>query len=437
MTKVLQRLFPVMVMLVAGCTVFRSEAPPEKANKPTTIRRANGKSTGPINANVLSAEVGRFADEYTVLVAQAADDFAEKVKTAEARSIALSWKAGVASTTMIIATGPNPTANLLDMVVLVTLQRITFEEYWVPRFGKPAEGVLAVSRELETDIWELAGRILTKQQEDELRELIREWREKHPEQVYITVRFRDFAELSSVADPKSNSKIGSLFSLSFLDPFAGLDPTTRELAQSRFFAERALYVLERMPKLLRWQSELLVAQTIATPEVQQLVTNSTQFSQSASQLANSIEKFPDQLAGQTPQLQALSAQLQQTFTSGRQMADSVDAAVQSLDAFIQRVTPPPSTNVTATPGKPFDVTEYGAAAAEVGKAAQQLDTLTHSLEKTTPEIGTVVDRTGLRGKELVDYAFHKALLLLVLLLTGAIVVMLVQRLLRKPKGNNP
>jgi len=432
-----------LLFFLAGCA--SESASRTGAGKTSSLRRETGKQSKQIPASVLTSEVCRFADEFTVLVAQASDTFATQVATPEARTLALGWKTGVANTAMINATGPNPTANLLDMVVMVSLARMAFEEYWVPHYGKPAEPMLAITRNLEGDIWEVADRVLSRPQQVELKELIREWREKYPEQVYFSVRLRDFAELATPQQAGANTALDSLLKLSFLDPFSGLDPTTRELAQTRFFAERALYVLERMPRLLRWQSELLVAQTLAAPEVQRIVSNTTGFAQSADQLTRAVQQFPEQfavereqimkgLASQTPELQALSTQLQQTFRAGSEMATSVDAAVKSLDSFIHNVTPPRPTapapgegdtsrvaSAGTTAGKPFDVTEYGAAAAEIAKAAQQLDTLTHSLQKTTPEVTEVVQHARMQGKELVDYAFHRALLFLALALIGIVV----------------
>jgi hypothetical protein len=438
----------ILVALASGCMSLPKK-PASSSVKAASIRRDSSNRPAKISPAVLAVEVSRFGDELTALVAQAADSFAAEVGTAQARAQALGWKTGAANASLIIATGPNPTANLLDMVVLVTLERMAFEEYWLPRFGKPAEPILAVTRDLEREIWDVAERVLTPQQQKELRELIGEWREKHPEQIYISVRFRDFAEIAAQEDTGPNAKPGSLFSLAFLDPFSGLDPTTRELAQTRFFAERALYVLERMPKLLRWQSELVIAQTIAAPDVQQLVSNSTAFVQSAGQLTLAVQKFPEQLAverekmvkdldAQIPQWHALVTQLQHTFQAGNEMATSVDAAVKSLDTFVGRVSPPPSNPSVATEGgtrgaatpattKSFDVNEYGAAAAQIANAAQQLDTLTHSLDESAPKINAVVERTGLQGKELVDYAFRKAVWFLLLALIGFVLAMLAYR----------
>ena len=65
--------------------------------------------------------------------------------------------------------------------------------------------------------------------------------------------------------------------------------------------------------------------------------------------------------------------------------------------------------------------------AEIAKAAQQLDVLTHSLEQATPQINAAVERAGLQSKELVDYAFRRALVLLVLTLVGVLLAMLLYR----------
>jgi hypothetical protein len=449
MTKFLQRLLTATLVLAAGCISLPTKSA-SSAGKTGSIRGSS--KTEKIPPVVLAGEVSRFSDELTALVAQAADSFAAQAGTPQARATALAWKTGAATAAMINATGSNPTANLLDMVVWATLERMAFEEYWLPRYGKPVEPILAVTRELEEEVWSMAARVLTPAQAQDLRELIQEWREKHPEQIYISVRFRDFSEIAAVEDVGPNARSGSLFSLLFLDPFAGLDPTTKQLIQTRYFAERALYVMERMPRLLRWQSELVIAQTLATTEVQQLVSNTTTFAQSAQQLTQTVQKFPEQMSAQAPQWQALAAQFQQTFQSGNQMASSVDAAVKSLDSFIQRVAPPPSASVTSpvanasdtgadVPARhPFNVTEYGVAAAQVATAAQQLDTLTHSLQQTTPEIGKVVEQTGLRGRELVDYTYRKAVRFLALVLVGFVVAMLAyrwiaSRLFPKSKGN--
>jgi len=53
--------------------------------------------------------------------------------------------------------------------------------------------------------------------------------------------------------------------------------------------------------------------------------------------------------------------------------------------------------------------------------------LVASLDKSTPQLSTVVERTGLEGREMVDYTYRKALWLLALALLGFILAMLAYR----------
>jgi len=57
-----------------------------------------------------------------------------------------------------IATAPDSEAGLLDMVVMVTLLRMTIEDYWVLQvFGEQAPGAMAAYQTLEADIWGVAN----------------------------------------------------------------------------------------------------------------------------------------------------------------------------------------------------------------------------------------------------------------------------------------
>src|SRR5579863_117134 len=144
-----------LLALMGGCFAIPRDSSAPSATV-ASIRREGGSRNGKITAPVLEAEVMRFGDELTAMMAQAADEFGDQVGTPEARALSLRLKAGAANNSMIIASGPNPTANLLDMVVLVTLWRTTLEDYWVPRYGPPAQAMLGVSRRREEEIWSVA-----------------------------------------------------------------------------------------------------------------------------------------------------------------------------------------------------------------------------------------------------------------------------------------
>jgi len=77
---------------------------------------------------------------------------------------------------------------------------------------------------------------------------------------------------------------------------ASIDPAVREITRTRLFAERALFVMQRMPFLLRLQAELLAHQLIVQPEVQLALTNTTRLSESVDRISRAAESV-SQTAG--------------------------------------------------------------------------------------------------------------------------------------------
>ena len=84
----------------------------------------------------------------------------------------------------------------------------------------------------------------------------------------------------------------SVFSLLDIDPLAGLDPATRELAQTRLLAERAMFIGERMPQVIQWQAELLAIQTAELLHVEQLVSNTTQLAAAMDRVGKLADEIP-------------------------------------------------------------------------------------------------------------------------------------------------
>ena len=103
--------------------------------------------------------------------------------------------------------------------------------------------------------------MLKPEQQAELRQAIEAWRRQNPEPgSVLAARALGFASQVAKANQAETAKPGSVFDLLKVDPLSGLDPATREIAQTRLFAERALFVTQKMPMLLRWQTELLTRQ---------------------------------------------------------------------------------------------------------------------------------------------------------------------------------
>jgi hypothetical protein len=142
----------------------------------------------PITRGELHAALMDFADRFANTVNESAIRFESDLPSRGARLEATRLRFYPLASAFQIAAGPNPGIALLDMVVLVTLNRIVWEEHWRAQiFGAPAEVMVAGFGKLEADIWSIAKKVLTQTQQEELRAVILEWRRKNPARIRVNL----------------------------------------------------------------------------------------------------------------------------------------------------------------------------------------------------------------------------------------------------------
>jgi hypothetical protein len=395
----------------------------------------------------------RFADDLFVRMILGVDRLRQGTNAPEPAE-ALEWKILFGSEICSIASGPNASADLLDMTVFVTVTRGGFEDYWQPKvFGESMQPLLQSWRNSETDIWQIASTVLKPEQQAELHQAIAEWRRQNPQAGSGTAaRALGFASQVAKANQSKTSTFGSVFDLLSVDPLSGLDPVTRQIAETRLFAERALFVTQKMPTLLRWQTELLTIKAVDLPAVRQLVTNSTGIAASVNRFARVAEQLPGQVSTERDEiLKALQEQentltplvneVRQTLTAGAQMSTSLNTTITTFDGLMKRFgvgdtnqAGPPDTN-----SAPFRIQDYGQTAVQVEGMARQVTELVKTLDQTldstnlsklAAQVGPVVQQAQTGGKEVVDYAFWKGILLVALALAAALIYRFISARLR-------
>ena len=142
----------------------------------------------------LQSELMKYADRFAGIITQAFEDYQPLKPKPEARQVFLSDLVYSISSVYTIAAEPNPQVGLLDMVAVTTLGRIIYQGNIGRKCGKSTEELVAGFRQPENDIWKIAAKVLTKAQQDELRQLILLWRKNNPDKVvYNYLRFSDFA----------------------------------------------------------------------------------------------------------------------------------------------------------------------------------------------------------------------------------------------------
>jgi hypothetical protein len=438
------------VLVVTGCRIVQTAA--EIPSQTADVVRFDRKQKHPIDVLDLQQTLSRFAEAYATQMTLSADRLQRGTNEGNSAEI-LKWKIGIATETCSIASGPNSIANLLDMTVFVTATRMTLEEYWQPKvFGESALPILNTSRNAETEIWRLAETVLTIDQQTELRQSIGVWRSQNPLPESV-LGARAVGLVSQIAERGSErgSEPGSVFALLRVDPLSGMDPAVREIAQTRLAAERALFVTQQMPKLLRWQTELLSINAAELPAVRQLVTNSTQLGASVERFAAVAESLPAHigaeraailhaLESQEKQLSPLVNEVRQTFTAGTQLSASLNTTLTTLETVMKGfgVSQTDATVAPKTDAEPFRIQDYENAAAQLETTARALTDLLVTLNQTvgttnlaqlSAQAGPMLKQAQASGKEVTDYAFRKGLLLLVIACIAVLITVLIYRFL--------
>ncbi|MDA3799142.1 MAG: hypothetical protein PF692_08690 [Kiritimatiellae bacterium] len=419
----------ISLTMSSGCALF------DTAKKSTwQLNPFVAKKEGNITAYALQQELMRFADDYSSMIGEIADNLAAKAKTPTDRVRPLSMKVSQADAAITIASSPNPLAGIMDMTVLVSLTRSSFEDYLVPEvYGADAKGVVEKYKKAETQIWKLAAQVMNAKQLDELKQSIEQWRMDNPEHYDVSfVRLQDLHK-SKVAKNDDSQNYGSIFSLLYIDPFAGLDPAAREIEMARHTAERAMYQFQRMPRMLDWQLSLVLSKSVTMPEIQNLIASADRFSTAAEDLPKQIAEervaLVKDIAANEPKLQDLLTEFRTSFDAAGDAADSVNEAVLTINDFVARFDKSSMQDTTnSTAAKPFDVLEYGIAATKIAGAAREINTLISSADQkmlSQSEDAIILAKSA--GTELVDHMFKMTVMFVLIVITSVVVAMLFYR----------
>lgn len=436
------------------------------------------------DARQVQAQVMDFADEMTLRLAESIDQIETRSQSIEGRTIAHRLKYTVAHGATIIASAQNPRIALVDMYVMISLQKTLIERKIVPEFyGPEADRLLETFRASEQEIKGLASKALTPEQIAEIDRLVAQWLENNPSRIYAGyVRFSEFSAARQVSTVQAQKgRASNVLGFLFIDPLAGLDPTTREIEQARLLAERAFFYMQRMPMLISWQAELLVMDTVSEPESRQVLSSVESLTKSVDQITKDVnelnERFPtliseerqaimdqlqatideqrqqaidqalagisaerqaliEQLSAQEEQLRPLVTDLRDTVDSATALSDSVRSTTEQFEQLAKVLHLDEPSDPDAEPTDFKDITE---ALRETTRAAEELVRLSESIKGTT-DPAALEERLAMieqrlvsaehTANRLIDRVYRKAMVLVVVLIVGLLVVVVVGAWLR-------
>jgi hypothetical protein len=431
---------------LSGCSLFggwRFQSP---------ITRDAGETRfgpGELTAAAIQSEIMTFADTFNAAVTEQWNRVASEGRTmlegieeptaedrrraASLRRAALEHKLATVSASLSIASSPNPTVALADMITLITLQRMVLEDpRTAERLGEEnAATMLATYEQQEQRIWRIGDRAMNPLQRLELRDLIHAWRAENPDRTYVAnIRLEDFARMRQLAILENQERGDSLLSLVALDPLAGLDPAQREVQKSRMLGERIFFYASRWPQVLKWHAESLSQEVLRTPEI-------TSVTDSVERLTEVVEGLPEDAKDVLGELDQAHGGLRHTlgeFTEAVETTEQAGATLtetfRAADVLVSRFEGDPDD--PKAPEEPDHNTfaNYQAAIVETGRAAERLTVLAERIDgllggerpgARVAAFQTAVADVQARTEDVVDRVFWR---LLVLGLVIPLVVML-------------
>ncbi len=262
-------------------------APGQKASSATP----EYQDVGPLE---LQAAVMAFADTSNSRLSEVAT-IIEAIGTPQARLTAARMMVFDISSNVEIAAGPYPGIALLDMIVVTSLRRMVWEDFWVPHFGEEARPALNHFKEAEEDIWKAASKVLTVEQLDEFAKIILDWRKKHPKQVAVNyIRFSDFGDLGLKPSMRKLTVPGGLFS--------SVKEATLVAQDMKVAIDRAFYLMSRMQLVISFQIKLAYLDMIFQPEANGIVDQTKRITGITERYAEIAENLPKELGAETTML---------------------------------------------------------------------------------------------------------------------------------------
>jgi hypothetical protein len=473
---------PVMVVVFAfglGTVTMSSEVTAQTWGRSKKEKKKEGHR---MTEEELQSQVMSYADRFAVIVSEGFESLQAQSPSREVQFQANDTMVYTMSSAFTIAAGPNPQVALLDMAVLATLGRMIFEEHYRVKWGEPAEPMIRAFRQAEEDIWQIVRKVLTPEEQQELMEMVREWRRSHPEQIFFSyLRFSDFAATRQKSTLAKAVESGGLF--------GSVKKATQQVEATRLLAERAMFLGTRLPLLTGDFMNVWISRWLTNPEMERILANTDKVSGSVELLSKEMEKLPDVISDQrkkaidqsmdrvealrrqivddvmqrvTVERKATIEQVMDGLTNQRKslMQDlaSQEEGVRPLLADLNQTLSTANNLVTsansltdklgvgqpeepaAEPSKPFDIKEYQVTLVQASTVIGQVDGLLRTMEqvvsspgweKTLKVLVETIDQAERTGEEFVDHTTWKVILLIGIFLFGLLLVLICQQYFSK------
>lgn len=343
-------------------------------------------------------------------------------------------QADVASTGIVLAVEPDVEGALQDLMVSLAARRSAAAASAPEDVSPATKAVIQAALDtLAADIWRVGEGYYSPEELTALRGRVDAWA-KGPGARSATGVVRA-ADLPAGAGPALGKGL-----------FAPLDEANRQLQETRFLGERALFLAERLPVVSLWHAEAMTWEILAAPDAQRALADFSRLSTSVERLSAEVDRMPALL---TEQREAVLAAFDEREGTLRALLDEAGVVVRDVDALtesgerVATLTKDATASLDATlataerlvatlrdaeaPGgaMSLEVASYEAALGDFRAATEALN---EALAKAEGMAGT--------PRDVIDHAAWRAAQLLVLLFVLLAAYRWAPRLMRRRSDSN-
>jgi len=273
-----------------------------------------------INEAELQAQIMDFVDLFTVVMTSAFRQSDALLKTRKNQYELQAMVTYTLYNAYIIAGESKPAIALLDMLSMVSLGRIIFEEEGQKLYGVAVQPIIQGFRKAENEIQKIAVKVLREDQLENVMSIIRSWRNNNPEITFFQfTRFNHIAGERRKVTPDDQEKPDGIFET--------VESATEQVEEVRLLAERGIYLATRLPQFWTAFWELGMSKLFENPDLKTALENFSLLSQVSNRLTTAAETLSEQIAVER---KVLIKQAMEIITKERKMA--IDHFVDELSA---------------------------------------------------------------------------------------------------------
>ena len=276
--KFLGIVLALMVITVAGGDLAGAQKEKQAEKKKNIITEAQ-----------LQSHIMSYADRLTSILDTTLVQFESQKLTEKTRYEVIELMTYSLYHAYVIAGESDPDVALLDMLSMITLGRIFFEEEGSSRYGKVVAPVTRGYQKAEADIRKIAAKVLTPNQMLNLMTIIERWRRENPKlKSFPFMRFSNFAaERREAALTRAEDPEGL---------FESVESASESVEEMRLLAERSMYLATRIPQLTGLLGDLWLTRWSNNPDLKKSMADLTQLSTATANLAAISAKLPENIA---------------------------------------------------------------------------------------------------------------------------------------------